>query len=294
MADYLCDMVYHGFVQLGFHIDLLTRDGDYRWMFIGQSTKEQRWKQWGHAFTVSNLVQCQKKHLITQQNAKKNILQKKYDFVVYGSIQRCDLLQQFVVDNYPKNKIVYINGEDWIWSNWQIDKNIRDRILNRSKKGLYFKRQMDDFLSEYCIPISFAIPQCKICNIDKLDKKLYQATIIPGKKQTYIYTEQQPYYQGYRDSYFGITCAKAGFDCLRHYEIMANGCIPYFIDIEKIPKYCMVNFPKNMIIYTNKLFQEKSQNKEQLLYYCNWYLNYTKNYLTTKQLAKYICSKVCF
>lgn len=293
MADYLCDMVYHGFIQLGFDIDLLTRDGDYRFMFIDQATKQQRWNEWGHGFTMYNLIQPSKKQMITKQIAQQKILQKQYDFIVYGSIQRCNLLQDFVIANYPKGKIVYINGQDWIGSDWNIIQNLKYRILKRSEIGLYFKREMDDFLSDYCIPISFAVPQCKIYN-GILQKTLYRATIIPGKKQTYIYTQEQPYYQGYRDSYFGITCAKSGFDCLRHYQIMMNGCIPYFVGIDKIPQYCMVNFPKNIIRYTNKLFQKKIKNDKQLKYYCNWFLDYTKKYLTTKQLAKYICSKVDF
>jgi hypothetical protein len=29
---------------------------------------------------------------------------------------------------------------------------------------------------------------------------------------------------------------KGGWDCLRHYEIIGNGCMPYFENIEKCPK----------------------------------------------------------
>ena len=68
-------------------------------------------------------------------------------------------------------------------------------------------------------PISFSIPPEKI--IDYVPTKTrITASIIPGDLSTYIYKTEESYYQGYRDSFFGVTMQKAGWDCMRHYEIV--------------------------------------------------------------------------
>ena len=45
---------------------------------------------------------------------------------------------------------------------------------------------------------------------------------------------------------------KAGWDCLRHYEIIGNGTIPYFHELEDCPPDTLHSFPKELILETNK------------------------------------------
>jgi hypothetical protein len=52
------------------------------------------------------------------------------------------------------------------------------------------------------------------------------------KPQNEFYNTEEEYYNEYKKSYFAITTKKCGWDCMRHYEILANGCIPYFLNIE--------------------------------------------------------------
>ena len=40
---------------------------------------------------------------------------------------------------------------------------------------------------------------------------------------------ESDYYKDYQRSYFAITCKKGGWDCLRHYEILANAVSPTFL-----------------------------------------------------------------
>src|SRR5229473_172617 len=92
--------------------------------------------------------------------------------------------------------------------------------------------------SLYCeavpFPIQFSISETKIVpSIPQKHKDF--AFILPGEPQTYIYNKESDYYSDYQQSYFAVTCAKSGWDCMRHYEILANGCIPYFINLEKCP-----------------------------------------------------------
>ena len=148
-------------------------------------------------------------------------------------------------------------------------------------------------------PISFSIPREKIIKYIPLKTKIL-SDLIPGKLETYIYSTEKEYYDEYKKSFFALTTKKAGWDCMRHYEIIANGCIPYFPDIEKCPEYTMVHFPKSSIIQGNILYQKlKDKSIDNLTkndlddYYSLLLklLNYLKKYLTTDRMAKYILEK---
>jgi hypothetical protein len=43
---------------------------------------------------------------------------------------------------------------------------------------------------------------------------------------------------------------------MRHYEIMANGCIPYFPDIEQCPPNTMALLPKDLLLQGNELYKK--------------------------------------
>lgn len=139
-------------------------------------------------------------------------------------------------------------------------------------------------------PICFSIPSEKIVtNVPEKTKLL--ATVIPGRLETYIFTNEEDYYQDYRDSIFAITTKKGGWDCMRHYEILANGCIPVFSNIEQCPPNTMTFLPKELIIDANKLYEESIYKPiSEIDYYSlsSKLLEYTKTYLTTDCIAKYI------
>ena len=98
-----------------------------------------------------------------------------------------------------------------------------------------------------------------------------------------------------------MTHKKGGWDCNRHYEILANGCIPYFPDIYDCPKGTLFSFPKNIIYQTNALFDKWTQvcdydtfNDDEFgdvyRFYLKLLMNYTAENLTTVSLAEYILS----
>lgn len=145
--------------------------------------------------------------------------------------------------------------------------------------------------------ITFSIPEEKIIKTIP-NKTKFLSNLIPGNLETYIYNTEEEYYKEYQTSFFAITCKKAGWDCMRHYEIIANGCIPYFIDIEKCPEKTMALLPKELLIEANKLyekiiekkeFQEEDKKEYQLL--LTKLLNHTKKHLTTTKIAEYIIQK---
>ena len=55
----------------------------------------------------------------------------------------------------------------------------------------------------------------------------------------------------FQTSKFGITMKRSEWDCLRHYEIAANGAVPCFRDLDKKPQTCAPHGlnESNCIIY---------------------------------------------
>ena len=95
-------------------------------------------------------------------------------------------------------------------------------------------------------PISFSIPKCKI--VKKVPNKTkWFGNCIPGDVSTYIFNNERDYYNDYSSSVFGHTKCKGGWDCMRHYEILASGSIPDFRDLYNCPKEILTSLPKDLI-----------------------------------------------
>lgn len=153
-------------------------------------------------------------------------------------------------------------------------------------------------------PITFSIPESKIISIESfknINKKKLLSDLIPGRTETYIYNTEDAYYNEYRESIFAITMKKGGWDCLRHYEIIANGCIPYFINLENYDKTTMKLLPIDLLLDGNKLYEKlKYKNIYDIspkeLEECNNLVNklihFTNEKLTSKKMAEYILDKI--
>jgi hypothetical protein len=93
---------------------------------------------------------------------------------------------------------------------------------------------------------AFSFPKEKI--VTMLPKKIKDfathivdpeiAARIAGSFETYAFETEKEYYKDLQDSRFGITTIRAGWDCLRHYEIAANGAVICFKDLEEKPHTC--------------------------------------------------------
>jgi hypothetical protein len=130
-------------------------------------------------------------------------------------------------------------------------------------------------------PISFCIPAENI--IDHVPEKI---KIVAGcQYNSRSFTNEKEYFEEYQRSLFGNTKCKAGWDCLRHYEILANGCIPYFENMDSIPPKIMVDFPKDIV---RRGMQLTSLNREEYEPIIKELLDYTRENLTTEARAKYI------
>lgn len=163
--------------------------------------------------------------------------------------------------------------------------------------------EYNNYLNRYVFPISFSIPDECIVDSIPSDKKYLLAPLIPGDMSTYIYNKYQEreYNEMYQQSYFALTKMKGGWDCLRHYEILMNGCIPLFENLNQCPTYTMTTYPKELNDEAYELYNscssiedliksEESMSKYNTL--CTKYLNHTREYCTTSYSAKYFLQKV--
>jgi hypothetical protein len=213
---------------------------------------------------------------IDRTNIEEKIKDKYYDLIIYGAIKRCKNYYDLVSQVYPANKIILIDGND------------ESELDSLYHKHLYFKRELTEKHSNL-IPITFAIPTCKLAPIS-VNKTQEFATCIPGHPETYIFKDEKSYYEDYQKSYYGVTMKKAGWDAMRHYEILGNYCMPYFIGLEECPNETLINLPKELLLEARELVNNFDEQKYFII--LDELFKYTKNNLTTKHLAQYILNHV--
>jgi hypothetical protein len=132
-------------------------------------------------------------------------------------------------------------------------------------------------------PISFSIPEEKVVqSVPEKTKRL--ATIIPGDLSTYIFQDEASYYADYQQSVLGQTQKKGGWDCLRHYEILANGCVPQFLDLESCPPNTLTHLPKQRIL--------EAMHSDTPEAFLPELLAYTRTHLTCRAMAQYVFDTV--
>jgi len=246
VSDYQSDMMFHGLVKsLGKNV---CTNYDLWWHH--KSEKEQspaRFKEiWGNGFTMYGLLDKEEYTHLPSRDLDE------YDAVVipiHHTMNKQDeylkeVINFFTENGYEKKQIIVIDG----WDQEYINKEIAESCT-------YYKREMKDDHGEYAYPISFAFPAEKIRKLDDSKRKDAFAPLIPVNQSidpsymsTYIYGTEESYYDMYQTAYFSYTSKKGGWDTLRHYEIIANGSIPFFVDIENCPKHTLWNFPKERAI----------------------------------------------
>lgn len=102
-------------------------------------------------------------------------------------------------------------------------------------------------------PIQLAFPLTRLSNFSA-EKTSFFSDISPlGGSAKYTFYKEQDYYTHYSKSYFAVTAKKAGWDCLRHYEIAGSGTLPYFLDIEDCPQNTMYRWPKDLLLEIKNL-----------------------------------------
>jgi len=276
LPDFQCDMIFHGLRSL-FGSDVV--DCNEAWYMYDDFRKywadrvPSRGMEYGRGFTLYGKLP---KLNIDRTDIESKIKNHYFDKIIYGSIWRYQNYITDVHNHYNKSDVILIDGEDVP----EHKNNIYGSI------GKYFKREVWNLDSEI-IPLDFCIPKELIVSTVPTKTQDW-ATVIPGQKETYIFTDENLYFKDYQKSYFALTTEKCGWTTLRHCEILMNGCIPYFPYLENCPEWTLTGFPKKLILETNK----KIQNEENILSFYEEYvtllLEHTKKYLTTEIMVKKI------
>ena len=281
LIDYQNDSLLYGLKELfGDDVVDVNRRHNLYWDYSDENVASE----YGRGFTYTRLLDSDK---TDRDDITKKIKNKYFDLVIYGSAWRCLDYHELVLENYKCSQIIYVDGEDSPKFNPVI-----------KQKGLYFKRElMFEHNQEFqdCFnrvsTISFAFPTKKITLGTKKDRKLAYSD--PRDRKTYVFNKEIDYYQDYQFSKFAITMKKAGWDAMRHYEIMGNGCVPLFLYMPECPRTIMYRFPKALLtkflfFYENN-FKWLEKNYDEL---SNDLFTHFKKFNTTKALGEYLIKDI--
>lgn len=269
--DYLNDMAYHGGRSLFGNDYESSSPANYMYM----DHAPQKHTLYGRGFTLY----CKLQRPIVQDPpavVEQKIRQRYYDRIVYGSVTRCMDHMDLVFKNYKPHEVALLDGEDHNGVYWAV-----------VQKGRYFKRELVN-TDPKLHPVSFAVP--KEAFRSNVPKVQVMATCVPGDQKTYVFHSEDEYHLDYAKSHFGQTCKKAGWDCLRHHEIIANYCMPHFPDLYRCPKNTMTTFPKEPIEYYRKKHGTKVTPEWAIVMDQIW--EHSRRYCTTEAVAKYVLEKL--
>lgn len=234
LNDYLRDTVFYGLHELlGDHVvssTLLTP------LYAPMREAVPVSQLWGRGFTTCWLFQTLPN---PENDIEAKIADRHYDLIIYGNIWICSDYYSIVSRAYPPKRVAMLDGMD------------HQRLHPTCVQHIYFKRELHrlDAAQSSVHPVSFAIPTPKITNPTQVIQKTRPlATCVPGNSHTYVFTKEEEYFADYRSSLFALTMKKYGWDCMRHYEIIANRCVPLFFDIGSCPPETMTTFPKDLCV----------------------------------------------
>lgn len=279
-ADYLRDVVMHGMRSLlgPDFVDVCKLDVMYDTFPADRSI-------YGRGFSLYRLLPDIP---IDREDIPAKIKARYFDLIIYGSIHRCQDHLREVASLYQAPRVVLIDGED------------HPGYLS-GIGGLTFKRELYS-PQPGCMPIHFGIPKEKILS-SRPRKSRLMAPCDPLDKTTYIYTEESAYYAQYASAYYGATMRKAGFDCLRHYEIMAQWCIPYFRCLESLPALICHELPRQemrLVQLAIEYYRDQDNIADispsvLVALYCDLIETFVKSvrdHHTTEAVAKYIFDSI--
>jgi len=276
-VDYMNDLLFHGLHAL-FGTDVV--DSNRLWHLYPEYVPYRKLRRlYGRGFSIAKSIP---KDEVDRTDIVNKIKANFYDYIIYGQINRCTHYLKEAIEHYPLSRIIMIDGEDAYFNAGNL---FPDDFI-------YFKRELI-ISRRNTFPISFAFMEDRIVkNTSSIKKNQKFGTVIPGDTSTYKFKIEKSYYKDYQKSYFGITHKKAGWDCMRHYEIIANYCLPYFTDLDKCPKTVMTNYPKQLGLEANKLAESKFLDIDSYYNVLNETFDYFKTHMTTRHLAEYVLNTV--
>lgn len=235
--DYLQDQVLYGLrMLLGADlVDLPRKDVMYR------SSARPSASLYGRGFTLWKLLE----DIEVERPAPSDLTRfAGFDAVVFGSIRRQKewfwrLLR--ASGGALRGRLAFLDGAD------------KPRLfLPATLLGRYYKRERGRLGGALARSISFSIPACKLvpdpgagggisrrrrfASHVQCDVAYELPEIRAACARDYLFGSEDDYRRDLQESLFGITMKKAGWDCMRHYEIAANGAVPCFFELRRKPR----------------------------------------------------------
>ena len=289
--DYLADSLLHGLISLGCHqvVDYPKKE----LLYAGSFTTENRSQLYGHGFTLYGLLperqvdrtliwkrlEAGKFDLVVLGNIWRQfgLLPQLLKSMRHG----CPRLLLLDGDDDPRLYPVSLARLK------QHGLHIPGHLQALAGRTRYAKRELDlqqpQHWRELLLPArlrpqlrrlfrrellkpepcSFSIPAQWIRTPDPIRKtKLLPRHIVDVEVRSnhlddsqsgYAFSCQQDYFNDLAQARFGITTKRAGWDCLRHYEIAAAGTVLCFRDLEKKPSHCAPHGldAGNCLVYTS-------------------------------------------
>jgi hypothetical protein len=270
--DYLAESLFHGLRSLlgKSCIDIPRYDSMY-----APLSDRMRTKLRGNGFTLYGLLEDTPDLAEDRFFWEKDL--DCYDLIIIANIWIQWELFWKLFTLVPHSKLVVLDSSDvpalfpYTSLGYRL-KNIPWSYLAPVSKVKYFKRELigegasyslDRFFYPQLIKwiplpnnvtgISFSIPAEKVSKVDTNYKvKKFQQHVVDQEIATtvdnsffssigadrYTFLCESDYYEDLKRSQFGITTKRAGWDCLRHYELAANGCVICFRDLDSKPSSC--------------------------------------------------------
>ena len=245
----------------------------------------------GRAFTLYGLLDDIE---IDRHDIYWKISRRHFDLVIVGDIFRDYGAFVQLLPYLEPGRVAIVDGADspapypYAGKWWR---SPRMWFLPRANRFPYFKRELTPRTLHYrtfkmvpeCLcgllrkpsnwhPIAFAIPDQKVLAEGPKKDKLFTQQIVDPEVALCVrksscssmFESEADYYADLRQSRFGITKRRSGWDCLRHYELAANGCVPCFRDLDRKPASCAPHGmdSSNCVVYHN--YQELAMRVEGL------------------------------
>jgi hypothetical protein len=315
--DYLADGIFHGLrTLLGDRaVDYPKHEVMYR---SSAGTAGERIR--GGGFTLYGLLDDIP---IDRSRTIEELRWGEFDLVLFANIKESFGLFVELLAELPKAQMAVLDGDDhpslypyrrawWTRREWWLLPRAHTRVP-------YFKRELTPLTYHYRAfrllpggvasrlpvlrgvrPTSFSIPEEKVFNGEPAKTQLFASDIVDpelkdcatiGRRDDYLFAGEADYYADLRRSRFGITTKRGGWDCLRHYEIAANGAVPCFRHLARKPASCAPHglHAGNCVSYDSReelLARVESMSEEEYAGLRDGALRWARQSSTTRRAAE--------
>ena len=226
-------------------------------------------------------------HPVQDLSDERRNLQLGFDVILYGDGHMYGEGRIPEIESYTNNNVWFIDGHDL---HGHAPRKIifdGDEVIGAQFKKS-FKRELVEDNQDLVFPTGFGIPIHRIRSVVLESKtQLFQKTApdgsvfgevadVGGGVAHHKFSCEERYYSDLQRSWFGLTCKKGGWDCMRHYEIIASGAVLLFRDYIKKHTLCSPqNLPclsysskEELDTIVNRLVINERPTEEYMYYLC--------------------------